>query len=156
MVLVLVAEALTLSSFICLNEFRLHEERDVQRDGDNPEKRCHTRRLPRGHGVERVVRVHHPQVAVHSNSGQKEDAAAAVHGQHEEGDAAESIAELPVDPREVVAGAQWKGHVEQEIGQRQVEEEHRAAPPRFHVIEDPEGQAIANDAKHKLQNEKWR
>ena len=75
----------------------------------------------------------------------------------EEEDAAEDVAEPLVQSGEVVAGAKRQHHVEEEVGQGQVEEEDGAALPGPHVpAEDPEGKAVAQDAQQELSDNQRR
>lgn len=51
----------------------------------------------------------------------------------------------------VVEGAEGQRSEQQQVGQRQVEEQHRAAPPRLHVkAQDPQSGAVAHHAQDEL------
>lgn len=104
-----------------------------------------------------MMGMHNTHVPIHSDSHQEECASAAVHCQHEEADVADSATKHPVDLRDVVAGTERQGNVEQEISHRQVEEQHRAALPGLQVeAEDPESQTISKESQNKLYYQQWR
>ena len=67
------------------------------------------------------------------------------------------MAKLPVHLREVVAGAKGQYHVEQEVSQRKVEEENRAALPGLQVEdEDPQRQSVAKGTQDEIHQQQRR
>lgn len=126
-------------------------------EGEHPEPQRHARCLGDAQRVDGMVRVHHAHVPVAGDGHQEDGASAAVNGQHEETDVAHRFSEHPLEASVVVAGPERQRRDEQEIGDRQVEEQHRAALPGLQVAaEDPERQTVPEASQNELCSQKRR
>lgn len=94
----------------------------------------------------------HPEIPVHSHHCEEDDAALAVHGQHEEHQPARDISKPPVPLPHIVVHQEWQADDQEKVSHSQVEQENLARFPGLEVeAEDPQGQAIAQNPEHELQ-----
>lgn len=123
-----------------------------QADGDTPQEAGDNGRCPIRDLVQSVVRMDHPEVPVHGHHREEDDAALAVHGQHEQHQPARDVPEPPVPLPHVVVCQEWQADDQEKVSHGQVEQENPAGFPGLEVkAENPQGKAIAQEPEHKLE-----
>ena len=143
-------EALTSYDLLLHTQMILHQKIQSPQDDQGPKGTDDANCSPVGDGVYHMVGVDHFKIPVHSHHCEEDNAPGPVHGQHEERHSTSNILKRPLPLSEVVVCPKGQADHQKEVGHGQVEQVNSARLPGLHVkAETTEGDAVAQDAKHK-------